>query len=107
MKYTLLTVLLFIFTNLSVAGEARGLVTSIQVADDSHAILFQLDGEIKGTPRCNESGRFALSLRKFGGMAGYMALLEAKREKYEVRVEGLNTCANHWKSEDVLDIQIR
>ena len=83
MKYTLCTILIYMLTNLSLAGDN------------------------KDTPRCNENGRFALSLRKFGGMASYMALLEAKREKYEVRVEGLNTCGNHWKSEDVLDIQIR
>jgi len=88
------------------AGEASGLVSSIYIADDSASILFKLDADIKRTPRCNESGRFSLNLIKRGGMAAYMALLEAKREKYTVLVEGLNTCANHWKSEDILNIQL-
>ena len=107
MKYYLCLVLCSLFVKMGMAGEALGLVTTIQVADDSHAILFRLDSEIKGTPRCNETGQFALSLRKYGGMASYMLLLEAKRERYEVRVEGLNSCGNHWKSEDILDIQIK
>lgn len=105
-KFTV-TVLLLLFSEIISAGEATGHVTSIYVADDSTVVLFRLDSPIKDTPRCNESDRLSLNLRKRGGMAAYMALLEAKKEKYVVSVEGLNRCANHWKSEDILNIQLK
>lgn len=90
----------------ALAGTAVGKVTSVYVADGSSAILFKLDAPITDTPRCNEAKRFSISLIKPGGMASYRAILEAKREQYKVSVEGLNTCGNEWKSEDVKDIVI-
>ncbi len=39
-------------------------------------------------------------------MATYTAILEAKKQGYKVTVEGLNTCANEWKSEDLKNIKI-
>jgi hypothetical protein len=88
------------------AGGATGRIASIVVADDSPVVLFTLAARIEGTPRCNEAQRFAIHLGKPGGMAVYTALLEAKRQGYEVGVEGLNTCTNEWKSEDVRNVQL-
>lgn len=92
---------ILISSGATVAGSATGKVATIFVADNSSAVLFTLSSQIENTPRCNEEQRFSLDLSKPGGMAAYMALLEAKRESYEVRVAGLNTCANEWKSEDI------
>ena len=88
------------------AGTATGKIATIYVADNDTAVLFTLTSPIKNTPRCNEGERFSLNLRKPGGMAAYMALLEAKRQDYDVAVEGLNTCANEWKSEDIKNIEL-
>lgn len=90
----------------ALAGSATGKITTITVADHAIAVLFALAAPIEGTPRCNESQRFSLNLKKPGGRAAYMALLEAKQHGYTVRVEGLNTCANEWKSEDSKSITL-
>ena len=96
-----------VYSGLVFAGNATGKITSIFVADNSDAVLFMLDSQINDTPRCNEAKRFSIGLRKPAGMAAYMAILEAKREGYEVSVEGLNTCINEWKSEDIKNILLR
>lgn len=83
------------------AGSASGRITQIEITNHSAAVLFKLDVAIDRTPRCNESGRFAIDLRKAAGDAAYQALLLARKEGYVVRVEGLNTCSADWKSEDV------
>ena len=88
------------------AGSAVGKITNIHVADNSVYVLFMLDSDISNTPRCNEKGRFSISLRKPGGSAAYTAILEAKREGYQVRVEGLNTCSNDLRSEDIRNITL-
>jgi hypothetical protein len=95
-----------LYSGLALAGTATGKVTSIYVADGSNAVLFKLDATIEDTPRCNEAQRFSINLIKPGGMAAYRAILEAKRDGYEVSVEGLNTCGNEWKSEDIKQIVI-
>lgn len=95
-----------LYCGVSFAGSGVGKVTRIFVADGSSAVLFKLDSAIEDTPRCNENKRFSINLHKPGGMAAYRAILEAKREGYRVTVEGLNTCSNEWKSEDVEDIVI-
>lgn len=77
------------------------------MADGSDAVPFVIAAPIDDSPRCNESGRFSISLRKPGGMAAFMALLEAKKQGYEVTVEGLNTCTNEWKAEDAKNIVLR
>ncbi|MBI1423407.1 MAG: hypothetical protein GC149_08080 [Gammaproteobacteria bacterium] len=100
----ILPVALFVCVEMASAGNAVGRVGAITVANDSHAVLFQLDREIDNTPRCNESKRFSIHLQKPGGMAAYMALLSAKQHGYTVLIEGLNNCANEWKSEDVKTI---
>lgn len=107
MNKLILWLVLYLNIASAMAGTGSGQVVNIWITDDSFAVLFQLDGELKGSPRCNETGHFALNLRKPGGVAAYMALLEARREKYFVQAEGLNTCGNHWKSEDLLDLQIK
>ena len=94
------------YTSLAQAGTATGKITTIEVADDSIAVLFMLSSALEDTPRCNEAKRFAINLRKPGGVASYMALLEAKRKEYVISIEGLNTCGNEWKSEDVKRIII-
>lgn len=86
------------------AGTATGKIADIFVSDNDTAVLFTLTASIDDTPRCNEGKRFSLNLRKPGGMAAYTAILEAKRNEYIVSVEGLNTCANEWKSEDIKNI---
>lgn len=95
-----------VLSSQALAGGATGRVATIVVADDSPVVLFTLAARIEGTPRCNEGQRFAIHLGKPGGMAVYTALLEAKREGYEMGVEGLNTCTNEWKSEDVRNVQL-
>ena len=92
------------FSNVVFSGNATGKITNIFVADNSFYVLFKLDSQINDTPRCNEKERFSISLRKPGGAAAYTAILEAKKEGYEVGVEGLNTCTNEWKSEDIKNI---
>ena len=89
-----------LFSSISYAGQATGKVRSIELNTTIFAVLFQLDSTIQGTPRCNEKGQFSIDLRKPSGQQAYSLLLEAKREQYTVTVEGLNSCANEWKSED-------
>lgn len=93
-----------VYSSLVYSGEATGRITTILVADNSYSILFKLSSEINATPRCNEGNRFSISLRKPGGIAAYTAILEAKKEGYEVNVTGLNTCTNEWNSEDTKNI---
>jgi hypothetical protein len=102
----LLYLLLLCYTGVASAGTATGRVAAITVSNDDHAVLFQLDKPINNTPRCNESQRFSVHLAKPGGMASYLALLAAKQQGYIVLIEGLNNCANEWKSEDVKSIII-
>lgn len=103
--YKLIIVLTaLVFSNGAFSGNATGKITNIFVADNSFYVLFKLSSKINDTPRCNEEKRFSISLIKPGGIAAYTAILEAKREGYEVDVEGLNTCVNEWKSEDIKNI---
>lgn len=89
------------------AGSATGRVAGIYLSNTSPAVLFDMTAAIEGTPRCNESRRFAIDTSKFGGSTSYQALLEAKRENYLIAVEGLNTCVADWKSEDVKTIHLK
>lgn len=89
------------------AGSITGRVTSIFVANDSAVVLFKVDGAFRETPRCNESGYFAIHTAKKGGVNVYRAILEAKAQQYTVEVLGLNTCTTNWKAEDVRNIEIR
>lgn len=89
------------------AGEAVGKVNSILLANNSNAVLFNLDTEIDGSPRCNKQERFAIDLRQAGGGALYAALLEAKSHGYTVAVTGLNTCSVQLESEGVKNIEFR
>lgn len=104
MKNIITIFLSLFFCSVAYAGTATGKISSVYIADDSVAVLFTLTSAINGTPRCNERERFSINIRKLGGMAAYSAILEAKSQGYEVTVEGLNTCANEWKSEDVKNI---
>ena len=79
MYMRLLPVLLLCYAGSVAAGTATGRVTTITVSNDNYAVLFQLDKPIDKTPRCNESQHFSVHLQKPGGMAAYMALLEAKQ----------------------------
>lgn len=97
----LLALLLFCYTGAAMAGSAVGRVATITVANDNYAVLFQLDKPIEDSPRCNESRRFSIHLKKPGGMASYMALLAAKQQGYTVLIDGMNNCSNEQKSEDV------
>ena len=100
----LLSFLLLGGASTAMAGTATGRIATITVHNDQHAVLFQLDKPIDKTPRCNESQHFAIHLLKPGGMAAYMAVLEAKQQGYTVVIEGMNNCSNEWKSEDVKSI---
>jgi hypothetical protein len=100
----ILPILLLSYAGTAMAGTATGRITTITVHNDQHAVLFQLDKPIAKTPRCNESQHFSIHLLKPGGMAAYMALLEAKQQGYTVLIEGMNNCSNEWKSEDVKSI---
>jgi hypothetical protein len=106
MSKRVLLIVLLLFPAVAFAGSASGRVTSIFVANDSAVVLFKLDGELRDSPRCNESGRFAIQTAKKGGANVYRAILEAKARGYTVVVKGLNTCATNWKSEDVRNLEI-
>lgn len=93
-----------IYSGAAIAGSATGKIATVLVADGAAAVLFTLTSELSDTPRCNEARRFSIDLRKPGGVAAYMAILEAKRQGYIVSVEGLNTCTNEWKSEDIKNV---
>jgi len=86
------------------AGTATGKISAITVTNDSTVVLFSLTSPINKTPKCNEDGRFSINLRKPGGMTAYAAILEAKKQSYDVTVNGLNTC--DWRSENVKDITL-
>ncbi len=89
------------------AGDAAGFVSQISVGNDSAVALFNLTGENDEVPRCNETNKYSILLNTAGGQAAYQALLEAKRNKYIVRVEGTNGCKFFWKAEDVLDLTVQ
>ncbi len=94
------------YRNADMASSVAGQVASISVANDNYAILYSLNNPIKDPPRCNESHRFSIHLKKSGGIASYMTLLEARQQGYTVTVVGLNHCSNEWKSEDVTTLTI-
>lgn len=100
------SILMLSFSNYVLSGSATGKVSSVLVSDNTLSVLFTLDTEIEDTPRCNERKKFSILLRKPGGAAAYTAILEAKKEGYEVHVEGLNSCSNDWKSEDLKSIEM-
>jgi len=104
MKVLSIIIIAFVLASNALAGTASGNIASITVTNDSSVVLFSLTSPINKTPKCNEEGRFSIELRKPGGQTAYTAILEAKKQNYEVRVEGLNTC--QWKSEDVKSITL-
>jgi len=106
MKKLLVIAITFLVTGNALAGNVTAKIASILVADDATAVLFTLTLPINGTPRCNEGERFSVDIRKPGGMAVFTAILEAKKQGYEVTVEGLNTCVNEWKSEDIMNVML-
>ncbi|TQV85716.1 hypothetical protein FKG94_02415 [Exilibacterium tricleocarpae] len=89
------------------AGVAEGQVASIHIANHAGYVLFDLDAEIKNSPRCNTRRKFAIDLGKPGGRAAYSALLEAKRGSFKVSVVGLNTCGVHLESEGVKTLEVQ
>jgi len=94
------------YSGLAVCGSAKGQVSSITVADGLYAVLFALTSKIDDTPKCNEGQRFSINMAKPGGMVAYMAILEAKKQGYNVKVQGLNTCVAEWRSEDIENITL-
>ena len=104
MKIFSFIVIAFLVPANALAGTATGKISSITVTNDSSVVLFSLTSPINKTPKCNEEGRFSIQLRKPGGMTAYTAILEAKKQDYEVTVNGLNTC--DWRSENVKDITL-
>ena len=107
MNNILLLLTVLVYSDYAFAGNATGKIVSVFVANNSASILFTLDSQIIDTPNCNEAKRLSIDLRKPGGMATYMAILEAKKYGYEVRAEGLNTCINEWNSEDTKFITLK
>ena len=107
MNKILFLIAVLVYPGFALAGSATGKITSIFVANNSASVLFMLDSLINDTPNCNEAKRFSIDLRKPGGMAAYMAILEAKKYGFEVRTEGLNTCINEWNSEDIKFITLK
>jgi hypothetical protein len=104
MKILSFIVIAFLASANALAGTSTGKISSITVTNDSSVVLFSLTSPINKTPKCNEEGRFSIQLRKPGGMTAYTAILEAKKQDYEVTVNGLNTC--DWRSENVKDITL-
>ncbi len=89
------------------AGDAVGFVTEISIGTDRSVALFGVSGENTEAPRCNETNRYSIALNTVSGEAAYEALLEAKANKYVVRVEGTNACKFYWKAEDVLTLTVQ
>lgn len=106
MQKSLIIISCLVLSSAVLAGNSTGKIATIFVSDNSTAVLFTLTSPIVDTPRCNEGHRFSIDLRKPGGTAAYTAILEAKKNGYQITVEGLNTCANEWKSEDLKNIAI-
>ena len=106
MTIRFLPLLLMLTSSTAFAGTAIGRVTSITVSNNSDTVLFQINKPIHNTPRCNATGQFALHLKKPGGMAAYMALLEAKKHSYTVLIDGMNNCSGNWQSEDIRTIKL-
>ena len=87
---------------LSIAVPVLSVLAALVVG----GIFLALTGENEEPLRCNETNKFSILLTTHGGRATYTALLEAKRNKYLVRVEGTNGCKFFWKAEDVLDLTV-
>lgn len=95
-----------LYSGMAVCGSAKGQVSGIVVGNGLYAVMFTLTAKIDDTPKCNEAKRFAINMAKPGGMVAYMAILEAKKQGYDVTVRGLNTCVAEWRSEDIEDITL-
>jgi hypothetical protein len=104
MKLCSIAVIAILVSSNALAGTATGKILTITVSNNTTVVLFSLTSPIDKTPKCNEEGRFSVELKKPGGMAFYKAILEAKKQDYQVTVNGLNTCG--WKSENVKDITL-
>lgn len=91
----------------AIAGGASGQIQNIWLANDAYAVFFDLSEPMEGTPRCNETKRFAIDLRRPGGEAAYRGLLRAKENGWTVDVSGLNTCRVHYQSEDLKQLIIK
>ncbi|MEJ2361750.1 MAG: hypothetical protein P8Z75_10035 [Gammaproteobacteria bacterium] len=99
--------LILIFTSSTAfAGTAIGHVTSIIVANNQDTVLFKVNTGIHNTPKCNETGQFAIHLDKPGGMATYMALLTAKQKGFTIMADGTRGCSGNWKSEDLRTLRL-
>lgn len=107
MKRILALLPVFAASPAPLAGDAVGFVTEIEIGTDRNAALFGVSGENSDAPGCNETDRYALSLITPSGKAAYELMLEAKANKYVVRVEGTKTCKFYWKAEDVLTLTIQ
>ena len=82
-------------TSTAFAGSGEGLLRSIWASPTSPYVMFDFATPMRGTHRCNRSGRFAIDLRGIGGRASYDTLLMAKTEKLTVSIQGLGTCNIH------------
>lgn len=107
MKKYFLIALLITSTSGIAGGGVTGKITEMRAAANTSAVIFKVNQDIDGTPKCNEWEMLAVDLSKVGGEAMLQLVKLAKEHSYTVEVTGLGTCSGHWKSEDVKEITIR
>jgi hypothetical protein len=94
-------------STVSIASNAstwQGKVETIEVRSTSPVVLFRLSGELKDSPRCNETGMYAIDSTLPGGRIALDLLRSAYESKRNVMAQGLNACSVHFESEGVKTI---
>jgi hypothetical protein len=106
MKQLLACIILTSMAATASAGTGEGVVRSIWASPTSPYLMFDFTTPMRGTHRCNRSGRFSIDLRGIGGRASFETLLMAKSGKLVVSVQGLGTCNIH-DAENVKIIEVQ
>lgn len=86
----------------SIASNAstwQGKVEEIEVRSTSPVVLFRLSGELKDSPRCNETGMYAIDSNLPGGRIALDLLRSAYESGRSVVAQGLNACSAHFEAE--------
>ena len=98
--------LLMFFASVACASSSNGRVVEIRASATSNAVLFKVDGEIDGFPRCNEWDMYSIDITSAEGRAVFELVKFALLEDLTIEVNGLGACRHHWKSEDVKNVSV-
>ncbi len=86
------------------AAEWQGHVTEVKASIVSKTVLFKLSGDLKAFARCNESGMYAVDLKKAGGEIIFDLLKYAAVNNLPLKAYSLNACHSYWKAENVKEL---